>query len=502
MADVTMMRRLYHCKADLKSQRYESIQQIDAKYIARMNQLLQQKSIIIKHIHQQYERQLGRVDIIIQSIENKLLNYNPRATSRTHTATMPHLETEHNIDNNSSCLEPEPETTEANEQHQNTRNAPNTSLNDPEKHASLGIDHDDDSRINLEPRLTSNAEQANTQYTVDKDDDMIHRIHTDTTERTIGSDSLQRPQPELEPIEANEQHHNTRNASNTPINDPETHESPVIEHEHDSRINLETLLTSNAEQDNLDDNSSVESDEGNISVDSDGSCSGTNAHHSHQKKTVSKIRSQPSKNMKWKRKQYPCTKCRYTARIKKNYDQHMRKHHKIHTFKYKCDQCEYSCQFVYQLQKHVKKHPKYKCDHCQYATKRKTDYNKHIKNHKYKCGRCAFSCKWRYELKRHSANHIGEKPYQCAKCKKRFLCESRLGAHVGKCKTVVICLKGWHMDRLAYTHSYNVMESVAHEEEKNASDDEEDIESLEDEIPSGVYVSNHQTNDGRSSDMQ
>eukprot|EP01083_Nonionella_stella_P123957 373877_1 len=368
MADVTMMRRLYHCKADLKSQRYESIQQIDAKYIARMNQLLQQKSIIIKHIHQQYERQLGRVDIIIQ---NKLLNYNP-ATVSPGTTTMPQLEPE--------------------------------------------------------------------------------------------------------PIEANDQHQNARNDSNNTKQQTSPH-----------RIKLESQLTSNPTQANLEDNNSLESDDGNCSEDENKSVDGSSSDDENSTESdhpMSKTKSQPSKNIKRKRKEHECNECDFTTGNKREYDRHVKTH------KTKCNLCEYSCQFVYELKEHMKKHPKYKCDfcefgcwrlndlkshvgnhkhkcnqckyecryayelkehmkehmdkqrnarykcnHCKFATKWKADYNKHIKNHKYKCDQCSFSCKFRYKLVAHSAKHIGEKPYQCRKCKKRFSNLLRLNGHVKKCKT-------------------------------------------------------------------
>eukprot|EP01084_Bolivina_argentea_P211862 360274_1 len=94
-------------KSVLKAQRDESVAEVDSKYVNRINTLLQQKSLIIKHIHQQYEQQMTQIDNIIQ---NKLLNHLNAIKTQKITPINPLFDTEvneviKNEDSNSSLLE-------------------------------------------------------------------------------------------------------------------------------------------------------------------------------------------------------------------------------------------------------------------------------------------------------------------------------------------------------------------------------------------------------------
>eukprot|EP01083_Nonionella_stella_P165456 550451_1 len=313
MTDIILMQRMFHWQANLKSQRDECIQQIDAKYIARINHLLHQKSIIIKHIYQQYERQLGTVDIIIQ---NKLLNYNPGTVS-SDTTILPQLESE-------------PIAVIANGQHQNAINAWNDS--------NLSIDN-----TTHESRMIEHDDARN---------DNIPNINQQTSSR---------------------------------------------------RIKLESQLTSNPTQANLEDNNSLESDDGNCSEDENKSVDGSSSDDENSAESdhpMSKTKSQPSKNIKRKRKEHECNECDFTTRRKREYDRHVKTH------KTKCNLCEYSCQFVYELKEHMKKHPKYKCDFCEFGCWRLNDLKSHVGIHKHKCNQCKYECRYAYELKEHMKEHV------------------------------------------------------------------------------------------------
>ncbi|XP_064161649.1 zinc finger E-box-binding homeobox 2-like isoform X2 [Anguilla rostrata] len=96
-----------------------------------------------------------------------------------------------------------------------------------------------------------------------------------------------------------------------------------------------------------------------------------------------------------------------------------------------CPLCGYSSPYRAQMERHMAMHS---LAHSKHATM----YDPAVENRKFKCLQCGKAFKYKHHLKEHLRIHSGEKPYECANCKKRFSHSGSYSSHLSSKK----CLSG------------------------------------------------------------
>ncbi|XP_037822015.1 gastrula zinc finger protein XlCGF26.1-like [Lucilia sericata] len=161
-------------------------------------------------------------------------------------------------------------------------------------------------------------------------------------------------------------------------------------------------------------------------------------------------------------KQYKCTECWEIFRLRKMLQEHVNVIHKG----YKCPQCSRRFQHQRELRRHLKSHPNEikmpcpydncrrsfnklenlkshlelhtmeatfvcKVENCQRAFPTEKRLTNHLYSHKKhnECDICGYRCAAPSTLIIHKRTHLGERPFQCESCEKRFISLSALKGH-------------------------------------------------------------------------
>ncbi|KAJ8358937.1 hypothetical protein SKAU_G00154620 [Synaphobranchus kaupii] len=96
-----------------------------------------------------------------------------------------------------------------------------------------------------------------------------------------------------------------------------------------------------------------------------------------------------------------------------------------------CPLCGYIAPYRAQMERHA-------AMHSLEDSKHPTTYDQAMEDRKFKCLQCGKAFKYKHHLKEHLRIHSGEKPYECANCKKRFSHSGSYSSHLSSKK----CLGG------------------------------------------------------------
>ncbi|XP_055301543.1 zinc finger protein Xfin-like [Sitodiplosis mosellana] len=124
-------------------------------------------------------------------------------------------------------------------------------------------------------------------------------------------------------------------------------------------------------------------------------------------------------------KRHKCSLCDYVTDIKTNLKTHMFKHTGERPFP--CSMCQKKFTTKQSLQFHMKTHVDeflFSCSNCSQGfdrSKEKVEHESGCKVRRYECYLCKdFSTLMKHHLKDHLRVHTGERPFECARCPKKF----------------------------------------------------------------------------------
>ncbi|KAJ8259377.1 hypothetical protein COCON_G00183890 [Conger conger] len=109
-----------------------------------------------------------------------------------------------------------------------------------------------------------------------------------------------------------------------------------------------------------------------------------------------------------------------------------------------CPLCSYSAPYRAQMDKHM-------AMHSLAPNKHPTMFDLTSENRKFKCLQCGKAFKYKHHLKEHLRIHSGEKPYECATCRKRFSHSGSYSSHLSSRK----CVSGAAMNGQVYGTSFH-----------------------------------------------
>ncbi|KAI4871649.1 hypothetical protein NFI96_019896, partial [Prochilodus magdalenae] len=108
-----------------------------------------------------------------------------------------------------------------------------------------------------------------------------------------------------------------------------------------------------------------------------------------------------------------------------------------------CRLCGYSTPYRAQMEQHLALHVQ--------AQVKNPASDPNMENRKFKCTQCGKAFKYKHHLKEHLRIHSGEKPYECANCKKRFSHSGSYSSHLSSKK----CLSGGGSGNGAYYNGHS-----------------------------------------------
>ncbi|XP_077582732.1 zinc finger E-box-binding homeobox 2 [Stigmatopora nigra] len=112
-----------------------------------------------------------------------------------------------------------------------------------------------------------------------------------------------------------------------------------------------------------------------------------------------------------------------------------------------CPFCGYTAPHRAQLEQHLALH--------QVQDKSAVTLNQAVETRKFKCLQCGKAFKYKHHLKEHLRIHSGEKPYECANCKKRFSHSGSYSSHLSSKKCLGIGGTSFNgHSQNSYQHSY------------------------------------------------
>ncbi|KAJ8400777.1 hypothetical protein AAFF_G00391310 [Aldrovandia affinis] len=125
-----------------------------------------------------------------------------------------------------------------------------------------------------------------------------------------------------------------------------------------------------------------------------------------------------------------CPLCQRTYRCDASLREHVRFCHERDAGNPICPLCGYVATHRAQMERHMVMHNQAQGKH--------PLYDHAMENRKFKCLQCGKAFKYKHHLKEHLRIHSGEKPYECANCKKRFSHSGSYSSHLSSKK----CLSG------------------------------------------------------------
>jgi KRAB domain-containing zinc finger protein len=139
---------------------------------------------------------------------------------------------------------------------------------------------------------------------------------------------------------------------------------------------------------------------------------------------------------------YVCDICNKRFAKSRNLRQHITIHSKK-TFVCRFQDCGKQFKQLQHLKLHIRKHTgvrPYECKICNKPFKQSANLSYHIRIHSKETFVCIFrDCGKQFSLLRNMRNHIrthtGERPYECAVCKKRFTVSGSLSRHMKRLHT-------------------------------------------------------------------
>ena len=120
-----------------------------------------------------------------------------------------------------------------------------------------------------------------------------------------------------------------------------------------------------------------------------------------------------------------CGICGCVFNLATSLNRHMYSHDEQH---FNCDKCDFTCHFKSELLTHKISHwktPTHQCMtvNCGRWFKCKWELTIHVCTHEegsFKCDECDYTAKIEKHLKEHKKRHMGDLPYHCKACDKRF----------------------------------------------------------------------------------
>ncbi|XP_015199599.2 zinc finger E-box-binding homeobox 2-like isoform X1 [Lepisosteus oculatus] len=133
-----------------------------------------------------------------------------------------------------------------------------------------------------------------------------------------------------------------------------------------------------------------------------------------------------------------CPFCQRTYRRDASLREHVKFCHERDSGNLACPLCGYSTTYRPQMERHMLMHNQAQSKH--------PSFEQATENRKFKCTQCGKAFKYKHHLKEHIRIHSGEKPYECANCKKRFSHSGSYSSHLSSKK----CLSGGNMNGQSY----------------------------------------------------
>ncbi|XP_066564508.1 zinc finger E-box-binding homeobox 2 isoform X2 [Amia ocellicauda] len=124
-----------------------------------------------------------------------------------------------------------------------------------------------------------------------------------------------------------------------------------------------------------------------------------------------------------------CPFCQRTYRRDASLREHIKFCHERDGSRLVCPLCGYNTTYRAQMERHMAMHNQ--------AQSKNSTFDQ-AENRKFKCQQCGKAFKYKHHLKEHVRIHSGEKPYECANCKKRFSHSGSYSSHLSSKK----CLSG------------------------------------------------------------